>query len=99
MTPVPVPHTEYIDNLWSSAREGLISWRDLNDLQATYLHTPRSVAADFLQREIRRAFAARHSEYPHIRKARRAGVRYLIRQERARRASETNCTFEGKSTI
>ena len=87
-TPGPVPASDYIFNLWCSAREGLISWRDLNDLQATYLHTPRSVAADFLQREIRRAFAVRHSDYPHVRKARRAGVRYLVRQERARREIE-----------
>jgi len=36
-TPPPVPADEYIAGLWASVKEGLITWAELRDLQATYL--------------------------------------------------------------
>lgn len=35
--PAPVPADAYIDNLYRSVEEGLITWQELGDLQATYL--------------------------------------------------------------
>lgn len=43
ITPPPVPADEYIDNLWASVKEGLITWPELNDLQAVYLRDQRPI--------------------------------------------------------
>ncbi len=41
--PAPVPQSEYIDNLWASVKEGLITWPELRDLQAVYLRDQRPI--------------------------------------------------------
>ena len=41
--PAPVPQSEYIDNLWASVKEGLITWAELNALQAVYLRDQRPI--------------------------------------------------------
>lgn len=52
MNPQPVPQDEYIENLWQSVREGLITWQELADLQATYLRDRQPVSVPTIQ-EIR----------------------------------------------
>ena len=41
--PAPVPQSEYIDNLWASVKKGLITWPELNALQAVYLRDQRPI--------------------------------------------------------
>ena len=42
-TPPPVPADEYIAGLWASVKEGLITWAELNALQAVYLRDRRPI--------------------------------------------------------
>lgn len=46
-----VPTQDYIENLWQSVNEGLITWGELRDLQAAYLrdhaHVPLNRPALF----------------------------------------------------
>lgn len=41
--PPPVPADEYIDNLWKAVKAKLITWPELNALQATYLRDQRPI--------------------------------------------------------
>ena len=43
ITPPPVPADEYIDNLWKAVKAKLITWPELNDLQAAYLRDQRPI--------------------------------------------------------
>lgn len=44
--PSPVPNEDYVESLWRSVTEGLITWQELRGLQAEYLVSREPVQID-----------------------------------------------------